>query len=51
MLISIYTDVIRPNHSDIEIFKHADDMAVVGLLNDDMALVGLLNYKTDHYFL
>ena len=40
VLFSIYTDFIRSNHSDIKIFKYADDMA----------LVGLLNYKTDHSF-
>ena len=35
-----YTDFIRSNYSDFKIFKYADDMA----------LVGLLNYKTDHSF-
>ena len=40
VLFSIYTDFIGSNHSDFKIFRYADYMA----------LVRLLNYKTDHSF-
>ena len=40
MFYIMYTDLIRSNHSDIKIFKYADDVA----------LVGLSNYNTDHYY-
>jgi hypothetical protein len=33
LLFSIYTDFIRSEHKDVKIFKYADDMAIVGLLN------------------
>ena len=33
VLFSIYTDFLKSTHPDIKIFKYADDMALVGLLN------------------
>ena len=33
VLFSIYTDFIRSGHDNIKLFKYADDMAIVGLLN------------------
>ena len=33
VLFSLYTDFIRAAHTDIKMFKYADNMAIVGLLN------------------
>ena len=33
LLFSIYTDAMRSRNSNIQIFKYADDTAIVGLMN------------------